>query len=486
MLNRRKLFQYIFGVLVVLILRAAFTFGADWDAANTNLANLDVYSLAVDPTNPRMIYAGGSGGVFKSLDGGESWTITGLASTPQTFTTLPCCNLPRPLTASSVVLQLAIDSTNPDVLYAGTHWRQSCVYLQRRVFKSVDGGANWTDSISPNINGCDNIHALVLAPSDPKTLYIAAFDDMGDTWSPLIRSNDAMDSWTYLGFPTTQVLAVDPVDSKTLYRGSFPFAPYFTPLPNGVSKSIDGGATWNPTSLTDTGITVLTVDPRDRRTVYAGTGSESDYCDPCGAEVTWHPGGFRGLFKSIDGGGSWTEIDNGLGHLLGSRSVIMTSLLVDPNNSNILYAGTSGAGVFKSVDAGATWTGFNDGLRSPIIRSLAMSAGKPSTVYAATPSGVFKIDGDTPTLLIDARQYCAGSPWKLRLIRGAPNSPITLLGTTEGQSWHIQQWRQSDTVGNVTAEEIFREGTQGSHTLRVEVGGLLSNTVAFTVTECTP
>jgi hypothetical protein len=339
----------------------------EWAAINTGLTDLDVRVLAVDPINKTTLYAGGRSGVFKSVDGGAAWSTTGLITSTQTVTSFPgVAHLPNGFTAASIVVHLAIDSMNPNTLYAATIRSSGCVHTQRRIFKSTDGGATWTDGVSPNINGCDNIHSLVLAPSDPATLYLTNFDDAtGDTWSPLVRTTDGAATWTYLGYPILNVLAVDPFDSRTVYAGTFDFEPSFTTLPNGVLKSSDGGVTWAATGLTGTGISALTLDPGNPRTLYAATAA-----------------GY--IYKSADGGTSWAAVNNGL------TASTVAALVVDPGDSNIVYVAMSGGGVWRSVNAGATWTPFNDGLQSLDIRSLALVAGKPSTLYAGTPSGVFK------------------------------------------------------------------------------------------------
>jgi hypothetical protein len=128
--------------------------GADWTAVNTGLANLDVRIIGIDPINKETIYAGGAAGLFKSIDGGLTWNLTGLVSSTVTISSIPGLPpLPRPLVNTSVVVRLAIDSINPNKLYAATFLEMSCVYYQRRVFKNTDGGATWTDSISPPSTG---------------------------------------------------------------------------------------------------------------------------------------------------------------------------------------------------------------------------------------------------------------------------------------------------------------------------------------------
>jgi hypothetical protein len=77
--------------------------------------------------------------------------------------------------------------------------------------------------------------------------------------------------------------------------------------------------------------------------------------------------------------------------VIGSRLITSTALKIDLANSNILYLGTSNSGVFRSADGGATWSALNDGLTNLQIRALDVARGGARTVYAATSGGVFKI-----------------------------------------------------------------------------------------------
>src|SRR5262245_19960895 len=339
--------------------------GASWSAISTGLVSLDVRTLAIDPVNASIIYAGSRAGVFKSTDGGANWRQIGLPG--------------------NVIAALKIDSANPNVLYAGIVLEGGCHFSNRRLFKSSDGGANWSDSISPPINGCDHINSLALNPTDPNMLYVANFDGMGDTFTPLIKSPNGGASWTALYGPPFAALAIDPRQPNTLYAGTFDF-PYFGwegwDYRNGVLKSVDGGVRWNTTGLKKDGVSALAIDPINPVILYA---SSSGYC--C---YPSRPNNFRGLFKSLDSGASWIAINNGLSHIIGSSSSI-TALVIHPSNPNVLYAGAAGAGVFKSVDGGANWSLFSDGLTDLNIRALALAPGNPNTLYAATAGGVFRV-----------------------------------------------------------------------------------------------
>ena len=144
------------------------------------------------------------------------------------------------------------------------------------------------------------------------------------------------------------------------------------------------GATWNATGLKDTAATLVVIDRADPSILYAGTQG-----------IYTSPRGFRGLFKSIDSGASWSAVDNGL-TVLADIGATITALVIAPNHSNILYAGTSRDGVYKSVDGAATWVKFNDGLTSLEIRALAVSPSSQNTLYAASSDGIFRLIDETP------------------------------------------------------------------------------------------
>jgi hypothetical protein len=343
------------------------------------------YSVAVAPSNPNAVYVGGAGNVLKSNDGGTTWQSVPLGGDATTA--------------------LAIDRTNSNIVYAGIAFTSYCHHSFRRLFKSINGGASWSDS-SPPINGCDNINALVLQPSNPNTVYVANFDDFGDSWTPLIKSVDAGATWDALYGTPFAALAIDPLHPNTIYGGTFDFT-YFGydgfDFRNGVLKSNDGGMTWNTTNLTGAGVEALVVDPVNSNTLYAVT--RGFYSDPRG---------FRGVFKSIDGGVNWSSINNGLTHLFGTNpnvrwptTLTRASLVVHPGVTTTLYAGFPGSGIFKSIDGGATWAPFNSGLTNLDVRALAVVPGNPSALYAATAGGVFKISDNTPitTNAIDDAQF---------------------------------------------------------------------------------
>jgi photosystem II stability/assembly factor-like uncharacterized protein len=288
-----------------------------------------------------------------------------------------------------LVRSLAIDFTNPDVLYVNAGRLNACVYTDQVLFKTTDGGASWSNSISPPLSGCllggyfttAPTPVLVMDPSDSRSLYLAEGEDE-DGGYVLLRSADGGASWNRVwdfssGLQTgVNALVIDRSNPTTLYAGlgdAFAYGP--SPAAIGFFKSTDGGAKWTNIGLTDAAVMVLVSDPLDSNSLYAATQG-----------IYTHPLGFRGIFKTLDGGATWSPINHGLDRLTQVGAAI-TAMAIDPANPGTMYAATSGDGVYKTIDGGATWAPFNEGLLSFEIRSLAIAA---DGVYAATTAGIFR------------------------------------------------------------------------------------------------
>jgi hypothetical protein len=191
-----------------------------------------------------------------------------------------------------------------------------------------------------------------------------------------------------------KTVTIDPVTPSTTYAGLVedqlnPPHPIW-----GVFKTLDGGQTWNParTGLPgqdyNVGVFALVIDPGATTTLYAGLNANY-YSGGYGYDA----GGTGGVYRSLDGGASWSLANNGL-----PGDVNVLSLAIDPRTTpSTVYVGTDSAGVFVSVDGGNTWTDFNMGLPSNLaVPALAIDHATPSTIYAGTEwQGIFKeTDGD--------------------------------------------------------------------------------------------
>jgi photosystem II stability/assembly factor-like uncharacterized protein len=181
-----------------------------------------------------------------------------------------------------------------------------------------------------------------------KTNGILKSTDGGATWQPAQRG---------MGGAWVRSFAFDPAHATVIYAGLTEAGP------SPVWKSADGGASWQPASRglpSGADALALAVDPRHSRIVYAATGA--------------------GLYRSADNGASWQS------RAIGLPTGGVRAIAADPEPPETLYAGAIGAGVFRSTDGGATWTAA--GLASARVAALAVEP-RTSRVYAATDSGVF-------------------------------------------------------------------------------------------------
>ena len=321
--------------------------GMTWTALNSGLTHLDVFSLAVDPTNPATVYAGGGGRVFKSTDGGQTWV---LASNGIVLGLPPVS-----------VTEIVIDPTNPSTIYAATG-KFGCG--GDGVFKSTDGAASW----APVKNGLPtagrlDVRSLVIDPANPSTLYLT-----GVTGLSTFKTIDGGANWTPLNPPAFGFeLAIDPADPATIYSAG-PFGPRLV-------KSIDGGATWfnSNSGITTIFIVAIAIDPNVTTTLYAAASG-------------------AGVFKSTDGGANWAPLNTGL------TTGFVPALAIDPRDTATVYAGTN-SGVFRSTNGGASWA--IAGLPDLAVRAIEITvnqapvanAGSAQTVNVNLGSAIVTLDG---------------------------------------------------------------------------------------------
>lgn len=229
--------------------------------------------------------------------------------------------------------------------------------------------------------------AVTGVPGEPDHFYFGAVD--GGVW----ESRNAGRTWNPI-FDSEPVgsigaIAVAPSNPRVLYVGSGE-ADMRSDIAygNGIYKSTDGGKTWTHLGLDDTRqIGSIVVDPRNADVVYVAA---------LGHQYGPNPG--RGVFKTTDGGKTWSKV------LYKDENTGAISLALDPSNPNVVYASLwetrrppwnvyppsngPGSGLYKSTDAGATWNRLTQGLPAKVGRiGIAISASSPARVYALVDSG---------------------------------------------------------------------------------------------------
>jgi photosystem II stability/assembly factor-like uncharacterized protein len=365
--------------------------GKHWAPVNTGLTDRGILSLAIDPTTPTNIYAGTSAGVFRSADGGDSWSlvlaafsVVALAVDPVTPTTLYAGeDFGRifktsdagahwtPVTTgltSSETFAIAIDPNVPTTVYAAT---------RAGVFKSTDGGTSWSlrnsglvcdGCLGLECRSCDaSVLALVVDPMRPSTLYAG-------TYGGIFKSTDGGDAWMKVHHNAAYTFAMSPTAPRTVYAAS----------DTGVFASADSGQTWFPAGLAS-GALSLALDPQHPSIVYAGT--------------------TRGVFKRRAVGEPWRHASRGL------VAVTIESLAVDRWRPRTLYALSTYGPLFKSTDRGARWRHIELGKVAP--RAFALDPRRPATLYAAT---TFPDSSDGVSKSTDG-----GKTWRHRVIDDEAN-----------------------------------------------------------------
>ena len=227
------------------------------------------------------------------------------------------------------------------------------------VWKTTDYGRVWFPIFDDQPSG--SIGAIAVAPSDPNILYVGSGEGLQRpdlaTGNGMYKSTDAGATWQYLGLRDGQqipMIAVDPRDPNRLFVAILGH-PYGPNAERGIYRSTDGGRTFEKVLYRDenTGGIDVVIDPSNPQIVYSALWEAR--------QGPWENGVFRGpnsgVFKSIDGGTTWTQMKSGLPEPL-SR----VGLEVCRANPRRLYANVSAknGGIFRSDDAGATWTRVSD------------------------------------------------------------------------------------------------------------------------------
>jgi len=246
---------------------------------------------------------------------------------------------------------------------------------------AVDGNTGYSEATSGRVT------AIAPDPTDSKTIYVGSAgggvwktSDAGQTWTPLTDAQASL----FVG-----AVAVAPSNRRVIYAGTGEAnngpaketreRRYNIYSGRGILKSADAGATWTllgNSSFNRRTISRIVVSSKDENTVYAAVG----------ARASEGLAGNTGIWRSTDGGTTWAQVTSKI-----STTVPATDIVIDPTNPQILYAafgdplGSTANGVYKSIDGGTTWTTVNlGGTQSRYGRiSIVIAPSSPQTLYVA-------------------------------------------------------------------------------------------------------
>ena len=292
--------------------------GVTWNPLSDYLPQIGVSGIAIDPQNSNVIYiATGdddafntiSAGVFKSVDGGQTWNETGL----------------NPSNAPQSMNDIYMHPNNASILWVAT---------SNGLYKSVDGGDNWTNKQSGNIKD------IKLNPSNPDMIYIVTSTDF-------YKSIDGGETFVQklLGLPEISgrlVIDITPADPNYVYVLSSNEDNTF----QGVYKSTDTAESFLKTNNT---VDILESNQAwyDLALAVSDNNPEEIYV------------GCLNIWKSTTGGNTFNKLNSWFQH---NASFTHADIHYLRFFDNQLFAGTDG-GFYKSIDQGATFQDFTQGMQ---------------------------------------------------------------------------------------------------------------------------
>jgi len=259
-------------------------------------------------------------------------------------------------------------------------------------WKTTNGGTTWTPIFDHARTV--SIGAITVARANPHVVWIGtgeANSVRSSSWGDgVYKSTDGGQSWTHMGLETSQHvgrIVIHPTDTDTVYVAALG-ALWGANEERGLYKTTDGGKTWTRSLEISrhTGVVDVAMDPRDPNVLYAAAFQrERRYYSFLGG------GPEGGLHKSVDGGRTWTKLSHGLPR----EHVGRVGIAVCPSRPDRLYAAIVGpdGGIFRSEDRGESWERRTDRLSTHwYYGQIYCDPANPERVYV--PMTPFHVSDD--------------------------------------------------------------------------------------------
>jgi photosystem II stability/assembly factor-like uncharacterized protein len=323
------------------------------------------------------------------------------------------------------------------------------------VWKTDDAGHHWVP-IADDYLTAGAVGAIDVADSDPNVIYVG-------TGSACIRGNvsvgrglwkttDGGDTWKFVGLPESGAvgsLAVHPENPDRVYVAALGH-PFGKNPERGVYRTTDGGDTWeNVLFLNDsTGAVSLALNPENPRIIYAGMWRAER--KPW-TLISGSPEG--GVYKTTDGGDSWTRLAGGLPDGMVGK-VTVTVSRANPDRVWAMVEAEPGNGLYRSDDAGATWT-FLTGEsqltgRAFYYHHVIADPGDENTVYILNTRMYRSVDGGETFQLIPVHHGDVHDLWINPL-----DSEIFVVGDDGGAEVSLTGGRTLSGVYNQATAELY-------------------------------
>ena len=394
--------------------------GLSWSPIFDDRAYLAIGAIAIDPSNPEIVYVGTGDpnitgypflgdGLYRSVNGGQSWSRIGLAET-------------------RIISKIVIDPSNTQRIHVGTMGLPFERNRQRGLYSTTDGGLSWTQSLF--VSEQAGIIDLVMDPKNPSTLYAAAWNRIRNNRESMISGPDAAiykstnsgQSWIKLagGLPTgnlgriglafysgtpNQVFAVyndDTAELENIFRTSDDgntWEPLIIPGKSNLSGNVYGGFGWyfgkikvnpkNPLELYLLSISLWKTSDGGRTWISQGDGEvHSDKHDlvytPSGDLLLGSDGG---IDKSTDGGSTWIDIES-------IPTTQFYRIDYNPHNPNRYYGGAQDHGTVSGSAVNQIWQRMEggDGFQmrfNPIDAQVVWAQTQNGTLRVSTNGGSY-------------------------------------------------------------------------------------------------
>jgi photosystem II stability/assembly factor-like uncharacterized protein len=233
------------------------------------------------------------------------------------------------------------------------------------VWKSVNGGTTFKPVFDKQ--PAQSIGAIAIDPQTPKTIWVGT----GESWTRnsvsigngIYKSVDGGENWTFMGLKDSERISkilIDPKDGNTVYA-CVPGKLWSDSDDRGVYKTTDGGKSWTKIlkgANLSTGCSMMSMNPRDPKVIFAGMWDfrRKGWTFRSGGENSTAPSA-SGLFLTKDGGANWTELDEKSAKGLPAKPWGRIAVTIAPSNADVVYAliESNRSALFRSDDGGKSW-----------------------------------------------------------------------------------------------------------------------------------